>query len=68
MEGFKSLVQSRTFWANAIGIISLLVPPAAPYVAGIDPSAVAEAVSNGVAVAMFVMSTYYRMTATKQIG
>ena len=68
MEGFKSLVQSRTFWANAIGIVSLLVPPAGAYVGLIDPDAIAEAVSNGVAVAAFVMSTYYRLTATKRIA
>jgi hypothetical protein len=68
MTEFKSLLQSRTFWANAIGIVSLLVPPAAPYVAGVEPDAVAEAVSNAIAVLMFVVSTYTRMTATKRIG
>ena len=68
MEGFKSLVQSRTFWANATGIVSLLVPPAGYYVGLIDPDAMAEAVSNGIAVAMFVISTYTRMTATKRIA
>jgi hypothetical protein len=68
MNEFKSLLQSRTFWANSLGVIALLVPPAAPYVTGVDPGAVAEAVSNAVAVVMFVVSTYTRMIATKRIG
>ena len=68
MEDFKGLLQSRTFWANAIGVVSLLVPGAAKYVAGVDPGALAEAVSNAIASIMFVVSTWGRINATKRIG
>jgi len=67
MNEIKNLLQSKTVWSNIIGIASLLSPSAAKILLGVDPGAIAEAVSNGIAFVAFLTSTWSRIVATKRL-
>lgn len=67
LTGAKGLVQSKTFWANAIGAASLIFPHAAQYFKLIDPESAATAGGQIVAALMFGVSTWGRYVATTQI-
>ncbi|MGO4572795.1 hypothetical protein [Microvirga sp. 2TAF3] len=63
----KTILASRTIWANLIGLAALLLG-----ILGFDASALstdsfAEAIVQLIAAASFIASTVFRILATKQI-
>lgn len=67
MFGTKSLLASKTFWANTLGFLSL-TPILGSYFADIDVSKSAEALSAIVAAGSFIASTVARVYARYQIA
>jgi lysozyme family protein len=67
MFGTKSLLASKTFWANALGFVSVL-PIVGSYLADVDISKFAEAVSAAIAAGAFIASTVARVYAKYQIS
>jgi hypothetical protein len=68
MRDEKSLLASRTVWANVVGLLAV-----AAQVAGVDIGAeeadrLVEAVLQIVAAASFLASTVFRVVATARIG
>jgi hypothetical protein len=67
LVGAKGLLQSKVFWANAVGAASLLFPHLAQYFSLLDPDTIVTGVGQGIAFVSFVASTVARIMATKQI-
>jgi hypothetical protein len=68
MDSTKSLLASRTVWANLIGFVSLGLGLVGVKTGNLDVNGLADAASQIVAGASFLASTFFRVTATKQIG
>jgi lysozyme family protein len=64
----KSLVQSRTIWANLIGLGSLALSMAGFQTAGLDTGLLTDRVLEVVAAGSFVASSVFRVIATKRLG
>jgi hypothetical protein len=67
MFGTKSLLTSKTFWANTIGFIAVL-PVIGKYLADVDISQLGEAVAGAIAAGAFIASTVARIYAKYQIA
>jgi hypothetical protein len=63
----KTLLASRTVWANLIGLIALVLGVLGFDASPLDSGDFEEAVVQLVAAASFVASTVFRILATKQI-
>jgi hypothetical protein len=63
----KTILASRTVWANLTGLAALLLGFFGFDTSGLNTSAFAEAVVQLVAAASFIASTVFRILATKQI-
>lgn len=68
MDTTKSVLASRTVWANLIGLASVAFGVIGVDTSNVDAGGLAEAMSQIVAGASFVASTFFRVRATKQIG
>lgn len=68
MEQTKTLLASRTVWANLIGILSLGLGLFGVQTGTIDAAGLADAAAQVAAGASFIASTVFRMKATRQIG
>ena len=68
MDTTKSVLASRTVWANLIGLASVAFGLIGVDTASVDAGGLAEAMSQIVAGASFVASTIFRVSAKKQIG
>jgi lysozyme family protein len=67
MFGTKSLLTSKTFWANTLGFISVL-PIIGKYLVDVDISQFGEAVAGAIAAGAFIASTVARIYAKYQIS
>ncbi|MBF9232073.1 hypothetical protein [Microvirga alba] len=63
----KTILASRTVWANIIGLVALLLSVLGFDATDLGTSALTEAVVQLVAAASFIASTIFRILATKQI-
>lgn len=68
MDTTKSVLASRTVWANLIGLASVAFGVIGVDTSNVDAGGLAEAMSQIVAGISFVASTIFRVQATKQIG
>lgn len=68
MQNSKSLVESRTVWANIVGFSALAVSLFGFDTSDVDQAAVVDAVLKGIAGFSFVLSTIFRVRATRQLG
>ena len=64
----KSILQSRTVWANLVGLAAFAASALGLNIGGIDQSAVVDALLQAVTGAGFIASTVFRVKATKLIG
>lgn len=67
MTPTKSMFESRTVWANLVGLTAVAASMLGFNTGMIDQNAVVEAILNAVAGASFVASTMYRVAATRRI-
>jgi hypothetical protein len=63
----KTILASRTVWANLIGLIALVLGLFGFDASELGTSAFEEAVIQFIAAASFIASTVFRILATKQI-
>jgi hypothetical protein len=63
----KTLLASRTIWANLIGLVALGLGLLGFDASALDTGAFTEAAVRMIAAASFVASTIFRILATKQI-
>lgn len=63
----KSLLASRTLWANAIGLIALVLSWFGFETSGIDSGGLADAMLQAIAGLGFVASTVFRVLATRRL-
>jgi lysozyme family protein len=68
MDQMKPILKSKTVWANLIGLIALVLSLFGFNTTLMDPNAIAEAVLQAVAAISFVLSTAFRVIATKRIA
>lgn len=68
MELTKSFLTSKTVWANIIGFGALVLSIFGFNTSAIDPNAFAEHILQAIAAGSFVISTLFRVIATKKIG
>jgi hypothetical protein len=68
MTEFKSLLQSRTIWANAIGLVALLMSLLGFQPPVLDREHLVDAILQIVAGGSFVASTVFRIFASKKIA
>lgn len=68
MNETKSILASRTVWANVIGLASIVFGLAGINTSGIDTSHLADAIAQIVAAGSFIASTFFRIKATQQLG
>lgn len=64
----KSVLASRTVWSNLVGLATLALGMFGVQTGAIDQNGVAEAAMQIAAGLSFIASTYFRVSATKQIG
>ena len=67
MTGTKSVLASKTVWANLIGLAALALGFLGVETGTIDQGALAEAVTQLVAAASFIASTVFRVSATRRL-
>jgi lysozyme family protein len=67
MDDVKPMLMSKTVWANGIGLLALVLSLFGFNTTLMDPNALAEAVLQAVAAVSFVLSTAFRVIATKRI-
>lgn len=68
MPDTKSLLESRTVWANVVGLAALAVSLFGFDASSIDQGALVDSVLKGIAGVSFVVSTIFRVKATKNLG
>lgn len=68
MTDTKSILASRTVWANLIGLTVLGLGFLGVETGAIDQGALAEAATQLVAAASFIASTVFRVTATRRLA
>jgi hypothetical protein len=68
MTDTKSILASRTVWANLIGLASIVLGIFGFDTQGVDTGSLVDAMVQIVAATSFVASTVFRITAKKQIG
>ena len=67
MTDTKSVLASKTVWANLIGLAVLALGFLGVETGAIDQGALAEALTQLVAAASFIASTVFRMSATRRL-
>jgi hypothetical protein len=67
MNETKTILASRTVWANLIGLAALVLGLFGFDASALNAGAFAEAAAQLVAAASFVASTVFRILATRQI-
>jgi lysozyme family protein len=68
MNFSKSIIESRTVWANIIGMAALGASVLGFDTSAVDQNAVIDAILKGIAGVGFVASTIFRIKATKKLG
>ena len=63
----KTILFSRTVWANLVGLAALALGLLGFETAGLDEAALVESILQLVAAASFVLSTVFRIVATRQL-
>lgn len=63
----KTILASRTVWANIIGLVALVLGLIGFDASDLQTEAFAQAAAQLVAAASFVASTVFRILATRQI-
>lgn len=64
----KSVLESRTVWANVIGFIALVASVFGLDTSGVDQAGLVDAILKTLAAGGFIASTIFRILATRQIG
>ena len=64
----KSLLSSRTVWANLVGLAAVLLSIFGFDTSTVDSASLADAIAQAVAGISFVASTVFRVTATKRLA
>lgn len=67
MSDVKSILASRTVWANLIGLASVGMSFAGIDTGDVDVDRVAESAAQLAAAASFIGSTVFRIAATRQL-
>jgi lysozyme family protein len=67
MTDTKSVLASKTVWANLIGLAVLALGFLGVETGAVDQGALAEALTQLVAAASFIASTVFRMSATRRL-
>ena len=67
MNEAKSILQSRTIWANCIGLAAVLLPAFGFDTSSVEPQRVIDTAAQVVAGASFLLSTLFRVTASKKL-
>jgi hypothetical protein len=68
MDLTKSFLTSRTIWANLVGLIALLLSLFGIDASGIGSPEFLDAILQAIAGVSFVLSTLFRMMATRRIA
>lgn len=68
MDSTKSILSSRTIWANLVGLAALGASLLGYDVAGLDAGALTDALLQGVAAASFVASSLFRVLAKQRLA
>ena len=68
MEDVKSILASRTVWANFVGLLSIGFALVGIDTGDLDADRVAEAAAQLVAAARFLCSTVFRIAASRRLG
>ncbi|MGL4241777.1 MAG: hypothetical protein ACRCTI_11750 [Beijerinckiaceae bacterium] len=68
MTDVKSFLQSRTVWANIVGLVALIAAARGVDFGADDANRLAEACLQIVTAASFVASTLFRVVATRRIA
>ena len=63
----KTILLSRTVWANLVGLLALALGLLGFDTRSLDEAAVVESILQVVAAASFVASTFFRIVATRQL-
>ena len=63
----KSILASRTVWANLVGLVALALGLLGFDTRELDQAALVESILQIVAAASFVFSTVFRILATRQL-
>ena len=63
----KPILLSRTVWANLVGLAALGLALFGFDTASLDEGALVEAILQLVAAGSFVLSTFFRIVATRQL-
>jgi hypothetical protein len=67
MLDIKPIFLSRTVWANLVGLVALALGFLGFDTRGLDEAAVVESILQIVAAGSFVLSTFFRIVATRQL-
>ncbi len=67
MTDTKSILSSKTLWANLIGLAAVLMPLFGLDISGVDGAGLSQAMSQAVAAMSFVASSVFRVMASKRI-
>jgi hypothetical protein len=68
MNDMKTLVQSRTLWANLIGFIAIVLSSFGFKPSGVESTQIVDVILQIVAGVSFLFSTAFRVLATKKIA
>ena len=68
MADTKSILASRTVWANVLGLAAIVLSLFGVDAGSVDVNGLAEAAAQLVAAGSFIASTIFRIVAEKQIG
>jgi hypothetical protein len=68
MNDMKTLVQSRTLWANVVGLVAIVLSGFGFRSAGVDADQIVDVILQVVAGMSFLFSTVFRILATKKIS
>jgi hypothetical protein len=67
MIELKSILESRTVWANLVGLVAFLLSVMGFSTAAFDSGQVVDAILNIIAGGSFLASTVFRVIATRKI-
>jgi hypothetical protein len=68
MNDMKTLVQSRTLWANLIGFLAIILSSFGFKSVGVDSNQIVDVILQVIAGMSFLFSTVFRVLATKKIN
>lgn len=67
MNGFKTMLQSRTIWAAFVGLLATLLLKSGYTIGEDDQAAIVNNILNGVEVVSYIAAIFFRVRASKQI-